>query len=285
MQVCLKCAEPWGLSAVHPIALPAMLLVNQMRMGQIGGKMAHTHVFKPSKRTRKRALWISKVPRANWKLRENEDFRICEKKFHTSDYVIESEDSNSRCKRKHTSPSLTRKRLKCDAYPSVWPGSPNYLTKPATTPRPTSLSSSESCRLNEQALRMEEIIQDQFHSIGKLASKLDKTRLPVGLTEIKTEDYICFLSISLIEKPKVIYSFKIPSDLQFCAWYEGENIKTPICEVLSRTLNSYTPVYEILDPFDKKPEHLRTNAVIEDDITRFRDPRVFWVFFCIVFVQ
>ena len=72
---------------------------------------------------------------------------------------------------------------------------------------------------------MEEIIQDQFHLIGKLANKLDKTQLPVGLTEIKTEDLFCFLNISLIEKPQVIYSFKITSDLQFCVWYEGENIK------------------------------------------------------------
>ena len=122
--------------------------------------------------------------------------------------------AHRRRKWEQTSPTLIRKRLKCDAYPSVWPGCPDYLTKPATTPRPTSLSSRESCRLNEEALRMEETIQDQFHSIGKLASKLDRTRLPVGLTEIKTEDYICFLNISLIEKPKVIDSFKITSDLQ-----------------------------------------------------------------------
>ena len=84
---------------------------------------------------------------------------------------------------------------------------------------------------------MEEIIQDQFHSIGKL----DKTQLPVGLTEIKTEDYICFINISFIEKPKVIYSFKITSDLQFCVWYESENIKdSNLRGIISTTLNSYT---------------------------------------------
>ena len=175
-----------------------------------------------AKNPEKRALWIAKVPRADWKPSKDADLWICQNHFRESDYVTESKDSNSRRKRKRNIATLPRRRLKDDVYPSVWPGSPEYLTKPPVPPRPTVFSSSESRRLNEEFLRSEEITRDQFHSIEELVAKLDKSRFPEGVTEILTKNYICFINVCIIDKPKVVYSFKITNDLQFRVWYDGE---------------------------------------------------------------
>ena len=82
------------------------------------------------------------MPRENWYVSKTQKLHLCENHF-----ITKSTDSNNRRKRKKGPDSLKRKRQKADALPCIWPGAPQ-LSK-LTSPRPTSLSSSES-RLENQ---------------------------------------------------------------------------------------------------------------------------------------
>ena len=59
-----------------------------------------------------------------------DDPRIRELHFQEVDFIRQSNDSNNRRKRKkgNCGGNLERKRLKKDAVPSIWPGSPTYLS-------------------------------------------------------------------------------------------------------------------------------------------------------------
>ena len=90
------------------------------------------------------------------------------------DDVKESQDTNSRCKKKRIAKQLARKQLKPDAMPCIWPGLADHLTK-IVTPRPTSFASSESSQENlehilEEAER-ERTAKDTFHLLEELISK------------------------------------------------------------------------------------------------------------------
>ena len=103
------------------------------------------------KEPKKRAQWIAKIPRAYWNPEDDDDPRICELHFHDDDFIRQSTDSNKRRKRKkgNCDGNLKRKRLKKDAVPSIWPGSPAYLSKKAST-RKITCSSSEARQKNAE---------------------------------------------------------------------------------------------------------------------------------------
>ena len=96
----------------------------------------------------RRDQWIAEVPQKYWKPGADEEPRICELHFQEKDFIQESSDSNSRRKRQKVSNdtcvagSLKRKSLRKDAYPSIWPGSPEHLST-ITPPSVTTHFSSE----------------------------------------------------------------------------------------------------------------------------------------------
>ena len=110
--------------------------------------------------------------------------------------ATESRDSNLRRKRKRNNTALFRRRLKDDAYPQCLT-SPTRVFDEASSPS----SSSESRRLNEEVLGVEEITRDQFHSIEELVAKLNKSRFPQDVTEILAKNYVY---VCVLDKPKVV---------------------------------------------------------------------------------
>ena len=142
---------------------------------------------------------------------------ICEKHFQESDIVATSTDSNNRRKRKKQSEVLGHKRLKEDAVPCLWPGSP-HLSK-ITSPHPTTFASSESRRENFTRLREEEelnkIPQDTFKSLDEFHEKEGQLNIPADVTKIQTIEYVLFLNLNVADIPKIIYSVQITADLQF----------------------------------------------------------------------
>ena len=127
------------------------------------------HVVDPEKRSR----WIACVPNENWYVSKTQKLHFCENHFRPEDVITKSTDSNNRRKRKKGSDSLKRKRLKADALPCIWPGAP-HLSK-LTSPRPTSLSSSES-RLENQiqyqnGMENARIEKDTFNTLDELQEK------------------------------------------------------------------------------------------------------------------
>ena len=82
---------------------------------------------------------------------------------------------------------LGHKRLKEDAVPCIWPGSP-HLSK-ITSPRPTKFASSESRRENFAMLQEEEeldkISQDAFKSLDEFHEKEGQLNIPADVTKIQ----------------------------------------------------------------------------------------------------
>ena len=72
-----------------------------------------------------------------------------------------------------------------------------------------------------------------------------------------------------MSKTKVVYSFRITNALQFRVWYDGERVKEAHRRgVVSRSLNSCTSIYEILDYLNTNTEHqLNDEEIIGDVIT------------------
>ena len=122
-----------------------------------------------------------KVPRTCWKPREDANIYICELHFQEKDFIQNSVDTNNHRKRKKAADDtwvgdvLKRKRLTKDAFPSIWPGAPSYLSK-ISSPRNSNLSSSEARRKNvetiEKMAENEEAERDKFNSLDECDFKV-----------------------------------------------------------------------------------------------------------------
>ena len=108
--------------------------------------------------------WKSKIHRGgNWEVTKNTF--ICSKHFVSTDFLSESQDSNNR--RKKTGTQLKYRYLKSNAYPTLFPNCPVYLSKKKPAER-TSLASS-SARNEISAERNEEVtrFKTRHHYIFK----------------------------------------------------------------------------------------------------------------------
>ena len=175
----------------------------------------------------RRARWIARVPGDDWHPKEDENIFLCEKHFMPNDILDESTDSNSRRKKKKNS-KLSRKRVKDDALPCIWPDLPEHLTK-VVTPRPTSLSSSESRQGNAKRLleeaEQDRITRDTFHSLSELISKEGQLLLPPNVCKVVSDNYIIFYKLDFNDDiPKMRYSVQVLSDLSFILCLENEKI-------------------------------------------------------------
>ena len=105
--------------------------------------------------------WISSFPKLEWTYSASS--RLCSKHFQPSDYKSESSDTNKDRKKKNN--VITRKILKPDAVPSLWPNVSLESLKTPVTPRTTKLSSAAKRRTSEESLVHE---RDTIASIGEL---------------------------------------------------------------------------------------------------------------------
>lgn len=96
-------------------------------------------------------LWLSKIHRDNYT--PNASSRVCSLHFNSSDYKQERTDGNLQ-RRKRKNP-LSRKILRDDAYPSVFPRIPSYLTESPINRRDAPTSTK---RLNLENDRQSELI-------------------------------------------------------------------------------------------------------------------------------
>ena len=79
----------------------------------------------------KSAKWVRRIHRENFTPTTHS--RVCSKHFAASDYIDQRSDSNSSRNRG----KLQRRRLKPDAYPTIFPNLPSYLTTSSNVERST----------------------------------------------------------------------------------------------------------------------------------------------------
>ena len=94
--------------------------------------------------------------------------------------------TDKQSRRKVRKGELVLWKLKPDAVPSVWPGLPNHLTTPPPNPRPTTLATSETRQLNDQAVE-ERREHDRFAEVLSLSELKDKI---TGIHDLPTNNII-----------------------------------------------------------------------------------------------
>ena len=168
----------------------------------------------PDERTypQQRALWISKVPRANWQANKKRNLYLCEKHFHPDDIR-----SNSVDKRRKRATPLKRKRLKDGVVPTIWPNLPDYLSPPPVSARPTSIATSEARQKKQEktneSFLLQEKLKDEFTSLEDLQNKLDMSLLPSEVRNVVNTDSLFFFKLCLVDHPLILYGIKIDYNL------------------------------------------------------------------------
>ena len=160
---------------------------------------------------------------------------------------------------------LKRKRLTKDAFPSIWPGAPSYLSK-ISLPRNTNLSTSEARRENVETMvemaDIEEARSDKFKSLDECDAK-------------KFDDYILLIKLAVSDPPSVLYSIKHSSHLSFDVWYEQNKMKgSRLKSIVSKDLNTCTAVTELLGYLEINPYNEKTEEeVVQEIISKLQDQR------------
>ena len=144
----------------------------------------------------RRKLWLAKLPIKNWLPTANS--RLCERHFADSCYKSISTDSNTTRSEKRV--DLCKKLLKPDAYPTIWPNCPTYLTEQQPAPR-TSRNSTTGLQTMDadEAPRKEEIQTHLITSLSEFDRALDTQRFPSHVSYIKKQSKRIFMYIDYAE--------------------------------------------------------------------------------------
>jgi len=148
---------------------------------------------------------------------------LCEIHFQEDDFkkqVIDGSEQNT-----------TRKRLKSDAIPTMWPGFPMYLSKPKPKPRRTILFAG-TAREEKVALSQSDEMEktpDGFSSLDELESMVIDKDLPSGLSRLVQARQSLYLEIPNNSEPTVTYCLKVKASMEFEMWCYGKEVKP--CEM------------------------------------------------------
>ena len=217
----------------------------------------------------KRARWIARVPRKKWNPSEKSDLFLCENHFLSRDIITTSTDTNIR-RTKMSSGELKRKRLTDDAMPCIWPDAPEYLSK-ITSPRPTSLASSdarsENVRRVQKELQEEKAVQNTFSSLEELISKEHKIVFPSEIMKIVSNDYVLFYKLNFDNNiPKVKYSIQVCTDLSVNVCFKSEKI-TYLDGIGSiGIITTLTAINELFERVDNLKVNELTDQMVIDEI-------------------
>ena len=167
------------------------------------------------KNVESRQKWIKAIPRANWIPAPSA--RICSLHFEQSDFFSDRQDSN--VYRKKT--ELTRRRLKPNAVPHIFPNCPSYLSKPKPAERPTAAQSETRIKREierTEASATEFLAQDKIQSFDELLSD-SKTKFPPpwNIISFQNETKVVFEAMAFDDdlKPNLQYSLTITDTLDF----------------------------------------------------------------------
>ena len=131
--------------------------------------------------------WIRANPRKDFIPTKHS--RLCSLHFQPTDFVENRTDKKASRKRKYSAllgEKLSRRYLKEDAVPSIFPNAPKYLSASSSGPRET-ISATASSRQEQEAHRMD-ILEQSFHAADNIASlsiaeSLEKLRIETALPD------------------------------------------------------------------------------------------------------
>ena len=156
-----------------------------------------------------RSEWVQSLPTADWNL----SGVLCERHFYPSQIVTEKRDSKD--KRSLERGALTKKFVKDNEVPKIWPGWPEYHTKSLAIER-SDVTSAEVRIMNEAARERE---LDRVSSLDQIKSKL--ASFPKDVTLISNDSSVHIMMIELTTVPKIKFCISINDDLTFRLSFGG----------------------------------------------------------------
>ena len=178
------------------------------------------HSF-PTDETRKK-LWISKVPSNDFLPKKTS--RLCEKHFAATSYKSSSTDTNS--SRASKKGDLSKKLLKSDAFPTIWPDPEEDQQKapPRTSRNSTGLRVSVDA---DEAPVKKQGKTGWLTSLLEFDKTLDTQMLPSNVSYISKQNKRIFLFIDYTEQQPVIrYSVVVNDKLNVFVTLDGIPVKT-----------------------------------------------------------
>lgn len=199
--------------------------------------------------------WIRKIPR-QWSekdlhsLRNNPSncYRVCASHFEDRFFISDSQDKNIH--RKRQSATLHVRKLTLDAFPSLFPKTPSYLSDPIT-PKRTDATSAEH-RFNAQR-EAHEIQIETFFNNDKLSSyqQLSSHELPphlLNISKVYKPNMCAFLFITFDNSiPHIEKSLTIDQELYVTVSHDGVLLKTFTADILVNSkLESFSQLNNLL---------------------------------------
>lgn len=180
--------------------------------------------------------WLRAIPRKDWT--PNKNSVICSLHFQTSDFALRKNNANT--SQGMDSPNLTRKILKTDSVPTVFPLLPSYLTK--EKPLERSQTTGSSARLeadNKQLQRANDQVLEAGHitSLEELKLKMEGETLPEGIHKIFYQKKLVFAYFTLDKQVgiKTVFSLTVSLDLSFGIHLHGKQLPSTAVAHLANT--------------------------------------------------
>ena len=169
-----------------------------------------------------RAEWKSNFPRGDWKV--TDQTFICSKHFTASDFITERRDSNTTRSTKKKDTELKYRFLKDDAYPTIYPNCPQYLSQKKLASRP-SLGSTAAREFTiakrEEEKKALELEKDSVKSINDVKDKLrvqeyiNSPSMKNASIKIETSQVVFYELDARDIKPSVKYCVIIYEDMTY----------------------------------------------------------------------
>ena len=178
--------------------------------------------------------WIAANPRKDFT--PSQHSTICSLHFKPSDYVADHEDTNATRRKRKSSGTFVRRRLKPDAVPSIFADVPAYLLKTSGTPRSTVRATSSSRRQTEEA-KLRELENALFAgddvsscTLAQLLQRLQsETAVPDGYNFLLEDNHLVIYWLRTENGlPSVISSVTVNSDLTVVASVDGVILPTSV---------------------------------------------------------
>ena len=165
-----------------------------------------------------RAKWIRMIPRENLQVTENTV--VCEKHFFL-DFIVRvdciTRDDGSVLSVPRKIPKLT-----VDAYPSVFPNTPSYLSEEPAKKRKTLDSRRAEVDVRDEVRFQDWLSNDKICDFNGLSQKLDSHIMDYSDWIIsRSSEYICIYRVELTHTPRIIVAIRIDRVLHVDA-FKGE---------------------------------------------------------------
>ena len=233
-------------------------------------------LFEFPKNEERRKLWISKVPRANWI--PSKYAYLCELHFREEDFQHERGDTNTTRQEANEGKPVVRKRLKHVAFPTVWPNCPSYLTAKPVNQRKTTVATVEAREKKEKTAKEAELkderARDHFSNLDELEIKVDKSKLPAGLTKIRSENQLLYALVSNTSQPYIKYCLKVMSNFRYEMWSEGKEIqKNRVPDMKTIKLKEEPETAALItdkrkDNLEQQPKRCTENHIFENVVSQ-----------------